>query len=73
MVRVPQLLRSHILPNDIVFAVGRRQHDRLGPGKLEYRPFERLQSRRVEVLDHFDQGGRVEALEPPIAICERPM
>ena len=54
-------------------AVGRRQHDRPGPGELEDGPLEGREPGRVEVLDHLDHGGGVEPLQAPVAVDQRPV
>jgi hypothetical protein len=71
VVGVAELLDPHVLPRHVVLAVRRRQHDRPRPGELEQHPLEGRQAGRVQVLNHLNDGGRVEALQPPVSVDQR--
>jgi len=61
MVLVPQHPISETREVDVVLGVWRGQDDGSGTSKLEDHALESVESRRVEMLDDFDERGRVEA------------
>src|SRR5690606_39167155 len=57
----------------VVFPI-RRGHDHgAGPRELEEHTLERLEARGIEVLDDLDYRRRIEALDPRVAVRERPV
>src|SRR3989442_11488656 len=68
---MPELAGGQSLPDDVVFAVRRRDRNKLGTGEFEEAALERRQARRIEMLDYLDAGGGVEAAEPRISIRQR--
>src|SRR5581483_5430941 len=71
MVAMPELPRRKCWPAHVVVGVRRSHDDRSGTRKLERDTLERRKTRRIEVLDHFDDRGRIEPSEPLVAVHER--
>ena len=71
VVRVAERARRQRLPHAVVLRVRRRHDDAGRLRRAEHVGLERLQPRRVEVLDHLDQRGRVVALQALVAIGQR--
>ena len=61
VIGVPELAGRQRLPHHVVFPVRRRQHDRLRPGELEQNSLQGRQPRRIEMLDDFNNRGRIES------------
>lgn len=61
---MPHLPGGERLPDHVVLAVGRGEDYGAGPGVLEDHPLECREPGRVEVLDNFDNGSRVEVRQP---------
>src|SRR5262245_15642754 len=60
--------RGQPVEANVVLAVRSRHDDRGGARLLEDDPLERGEPRRIEVLDHLDRGGRVEAGQALVAV-----
>src|SRR5207248_2230604 len=71
VVPVTERSRRKALEPHVVFRVRRGQDDGPGTSVAEQGSLERFESRGVEVLDHLDHGGRVEALQPAVPVGER--
>lgn len=60
MILMPKRPGGQLWPAGVVLAVGRGEHHGRGPGVLEQHSLEGGQSWRVEMLDHFNHGGRID-------------
>ena len=70
VVAVTELPRRQPLELHVVLAVRRRQDDR-ARSRIRTAPARSAEPRRVEVLDHFDDGRRVEPGQPLVTVGER--
>ena len=68
---MPELARRQLLPLHVVLRIGSRQGDRLRPCELEQDSLEGCKAGGIEMLDHLDHGGCVEARQTCVAVHQR--
>ena len=71
--RSPEFSRRKSRKQGVVFDVGCRYDHMSRFRELKQNPLKSCQPRRIQVLDHFDNGRCVIAFEPLVAIHERPL
>ena len=71
MVAVAHLARRQGREQSVVLAVRRRDHDVARAGELEDHALHGGEPRPVQMLDHFDQSRRIEAVQTIVAIQQR--
>src|SRR5262245_20531075 len=68
MVAMPETTRRQRWPSHVVLRVRRRHDYRFRPRELERDALECRETRRIQMLDHLDDGGGIKPRESLIAI-----